>query len=100
MERRNGQHSNVDCHLTSTVSNDDFTGDVIASSTSLVYEDPVVTEESPDASVVNTVTHSELVFELDPKTASKEDIKNAYYRLSKIYHPDNQETGDAEVFDC
>jgi hypothetical protein len=63
MERRNGQHSNVDCHLTSTVSNDDFTGDVIASSTSLVYEDPVVTEESPDASVVNTVTHSELVFE-------------------------------------
>ncbi|MCA2507937.1 MAG: DnaJ domain-containing protein [Microcystis sp. M54BS1] len=40
------------------------------------------------------------VFELDPKTASKEDIKNAYYRLSKIYHPDNQETGDAEVFDC
>jgi hypothetical protein len=62
MERRNGQHSNVDCHLTSTVSNDDFTGDVIASSTSLVYEDPVVTEESPDASVVNTVTHSELVF--------------------------------------
>jgi len=40
------------------------------------------------------------VFELDPKTATKEDIKNAYYRLSKIYHPDNQETGDAEVFDC
>lgn len=40
------------------------------------------------------------VFDLDPKTASKEDIKNAYYRLSKIYHPDNQETGDAEVFDC
>ena len=63
MERRNGQHSNVDCHLTSTVSNDDFTGDVIASSTSLVYEEPVVTEESPDASVVNTVTHSELFFE-------------------------------------
>ena len=63
MERRNGQHSNVDCYLTSTVSNDDFTGDVIASSTSLVYEEPVVTEESPDASVVNTVTHSELVFE-------------------------------------
>jgi len=40
------------------------------------------------------------VFDLDPNTASKEDIKNAYYRLSKIYHPDNQETGDAEVFDC
>jgi hypothetical protein len=40
------------------------------------------------------------VFDIDPKTASKEDIKNAYYRLSKIYHPDNQETGDAEVFDC
>ena len=40
------------------------------------------------------------VFELDPKTATKEDIKNAYYRLSKVYHPDNQETGDAEVFDC
>jgi preprotein translocase subunit Sec63 len=40
------------------------------------------------------------VFELDPKTATKEDIKNAYHRLSKVYHPDNQETGDAEVFDC
>lgn len=45
-----------------SVKNDGFAGDVIASSTLLVYEDPVVTEESPDASVVNTVTHSELVF--------------------------------------
>ena len=39
------------------------------------------------------------VFELDPKTATKEDIKNAYYRLSKIYHPDNQETGNSQIFD-
>ncbi|MFM7578942.1 MAG: J domain-containing protein, partial [Microcystaceae cyanobacterium] len=35
------------------------------------------------------------VFGLDPQTASLQDIKSAYYRLSKIYHPDNQETGDA-----
>jgi preprotein translocase subunit Sec63 len=39
------------------------------------------------------------VFDLDPNTASKEDIKNAYYRLSKIYHPDNQETGNSHIFD-
>ena len=39
------------------------------------------------------------VFELDPKTANKEDIKNAYYRLSKIYHPDNQEKGNSHIFD-
>ena len=63
MERRNDQSSDVDCHPTMSVKNDGFAGDVIASSTLLVYEDPVVTEESPDASVVNTVTHSELVFE-------------------------------------
>ncbi|MDJ0658616.1 MAG: DnaJ domain-containing protein [Crocosphaera sp.] len=39
------------------------------------------------------------VFGLEPKEASTEDIKKAYYRLSKIYHPDNQETGDARIFD-
>ncbi len=39
------------------------------------------------------------VFELDPKTATKNDIKASYYRLSKIYHPDNAETGDREVFE-
>jgi len=39
------------------------------------------------------------VFGLDPQTASLQDIKSAYYRLSKIYHPDNQETGDARIFD-
>lgn len=39
------------------------------------------------------------VFDLDPKTATKQDIKNAYYRLSKIYHPDNPETGDRMIFE-
>lgn len=40
------------------------------------------------------------VFELDPQTATQQDIKNAYHRLSKIYHPDVSETGDAAIFDC
>ena len=39
------------------------------------------------------------VFGLDPKTATKEEIKSAYYRLSKIYHPDNPETGDRAIFE-
>lgn len=40
------------------------------------------------------------VFGLDPKVATTKDIKTAYHNLSKIYHPDNQETGDATIFDC
>jgi DnaJ domain len=40
------------------------------------------------------------VFDLDPQTATNQDIKNAYHRLSKIYHPDVPETGDAAIFDC
>ena len=39
------------------------------------------------------------VFGLEPKEATTQDIKKAYYQLSKIYHPDNQETGDARIFD-
>ncbi|MDJ0729490.1 MAG: DnaJ domain-containing protein [Crocosphaera sp.] len=39
------------------------------------------------------------VFGLEPKEANTQDIKKAYHRLSKIYHPDNQETGDARIFD-
>jgi len=80
MERGNGQNSNVDCHLTSTVSNDGFT--VIASSTSLVYEAPVVTEESPDvphnitASIVDTVTWiDELAMEPRDEHDANMDVK-------------------------
>jgi hypothetical protein len=40
------------------------------------------------------------VFDLDPQTATNQDIKNAYHRLSKIYHPDVPETGDAKIFNC
>ncbi|WP_143467767.1 J domain-containing protein [Leptolyngbya ohadii] len=40
------------------------------------------------------------VFELNPQTATQQDIKNAYHRLSKIYHPDVAGTGDAAMFDC
>jgi hypothetical protein len=38
------------------------------------------------------------VFGLDPKTATTEDIKSAYRELSKVYHPDNRNTGDAHIF--
>lgn len=39
------------------------------------------------------------IFGLDAKIASTQDIKNAYYALSKIYHPDVATTGDADIFD-
>lgn len=39
------------------------------------------------------------VFELNPKTATEKDIKSAYRELSKKYHPDNLQTGDARIFD-
>ncbi len=39
------------------------------------------------------------VFGLDPATATQEDKKNAYYELSKMYHPDNKDTGDGRIFD-
>lgn len=39
------------------------------------------------------------VFGLDGKTATAADIKAAYRRLSKTYHPDNRETGNAVIFD-
>lgn len=39
------------------------------------------------------------IFSLDRKTATEEDLKKAYRQLSKIYHPDNQETGDREIFE-
>lgn len=39
------------------------------------------------------------VFGLDGSTATKADIKAAYRKLSKIYHPDTLKTGDARIFD-
>jgi hypothetical protein len=33
------------------------------------------------------------------QTASSEEIKQAYFKLAKIYHPDVPETGDAAMFD-
>ena len=39
------------------------------------------------------------VFDLDGKVATPQEIKNAYYKLSKIYHPDVLLTGDANIFD-
>ncbi len=38
-------------------------------------------------------------FGLDPQSASDQDIKISYRNLSKIYHPDNPETGNARIFD-
>lgn len=38
------------------------------------------------------------VFNLNPQTASNEEIKDAYHKLSKIYHPDVPNTGDAAIF--
>ena len=40
------------------------------------------------------------VFNLNPEISTSQDIKNAYYKLSKIYHPDVPDTGDAKIFDC
>lgn len=39
------------------------------------------------------------VFNLDSKVATPQDIKNSYYALSKIYHPDVPLTGNATIFD-
>ncbi len=39
------------------------------------------------------------VFDLNPSSASDQDIKMSYRNLSKIYHPDNPETGNARIFD-
>ena len=32
------------------------------------------------------------------KSAAQDEIKSAYRKLAKKYHPDNKETGDAEKF--
>ena len=38
------------------------------------------------------------VFGLKPNVHSVNDVKASYRKLSKIYHPDNPETGDAKIF--
>ncbi len=38
-------------------------------------------------------------FSLNPQQATDEDVKTAYRNLSKVYHPDNRDTGNAEIFD-
>ena len=32
------------------------------------------------------------------KSATQDEIKSAYRKLAKKYHPDNKETGDADKF--
>jgi hypothetical protein len=39
------------------------------------------------------------VFGLDPNTATKADVKTAYRNLSKVYHPDVPDTGNARIFE-
>jgi hypothetical protein len=39
------------------------------------------------------------VFGLDSKTSTTDQVKTAYRNLSKIYHPDVPDTGDARIFD-
>lgn len=39
------------------------------------------------------------VFGIDPKTTTLEEIRHAYHRLAKVYHPDNPDTGDREMFE-
>lgn len=39
------------------------------------------------------------VFGLEAKAASDKDIKQAYRELSKKYHPDNPDSGSAEMFE-
>lgn len=38
-------------------------------------------------------------FGLDPATATTEDIKTAYRKLSKVYHPDVASIGNARIFE-
>jgi hypothetical protein len=39
------------------------------------------------------------VFGLDPQVATTEEVKDAYRKLSKIYHPDIPQTGDSKIFE-
>lgn len=39
------------------------------------------------------------VFELNSKTATAVEIRHAYHRLAKIYHPDIPQTGDRAIFE-
>lgn len=62
-------------------------------------------EQNPDANkhgVINGVDVKRnflpwKVFDLNPKTATKDDVKKAFRRLSKQYHPDVG--GDREIFE-
>lgn len=66
-------------------------GKLLGISTAKVYELRAVKHQ-------DTVQAPYREFGLHSTTADVEDVKKAYRRLSRIYHPDIKETGSAEAF--